>query len=169
MNWPYLHLLTNHFPIILTVVGTGAAVAGLVFRRRTIWIYAVATLSFAGLAAAPAFFSGNQAEEVMEDRPGIGKQALDSHEEAGEAALWVMLAMRAVAAAAWWRASREERGGPSPAWVRPMVLVAALAGTGIVSYAALLGGKIVHANDGTTGGAAATQGQMAEDDDDDRR
>ncbi|MBI4501097.1 MAG: hypothetical protein HY700_08050 [Gemmatimonadetes bacterium] len=170
MSWPYLHLVTNHFPIILAVTGTIAALAALVLRHRTIWIYAVATLSFAGLASAPAFLSGNQAEEVMEDRPGIGKQALDSHEEAGEAALWVMLAMSGVAAAAWWRILREERRGPSPAWIRPIVLVAALAGTGVVSYTAFLGGKIVHANDGVTAARAApAQVPVGKDEDADER
>jgi uncharacterized membrane protein len=169
MNWPYLHLVTNHFPIILTMTGTTAALVAFVLRRRAIWIYAVATLSIAGLASVPVFLSGNQAQETMEDQPGVAKAALDSHEEASEVALWVTLAMGVAAAMAWWRTVREDRRGPSPAWIRPVVLVAALAGMGMISYAAFLGGRIVHGADETSVTRGVAGRAPAGRDDDDRR
>src|SRR5690242_16627936 len=47
MNWPYVHTLINHFPIILVVMGAAAAVTALVLRRRGIWLYSVASLTLA--------------------------------------------------------------------------------------------------------------------------
>ena len=31
MNWPYVHTLINHFPIILVVMGAAAAVAAITY------------------------------------------------------------------------------------------------------------------------------------------
>ena len=50
MNWPYVHTLINHFPIILSVVGTGVVLLALIVRRRGLWLYALATLTLAGLS-----------------------------------------------------------------------------------------------------------------------
>jgi hypothetical protein len=52
MNWPYLHTIINHFPIILTVVGSAALVLAFLIGRRARWLYALATLTLAGLGSA---------------------------------------------------------------------------------------------------------------------
>lgn len=122
MNWPYLHTLINHFPSILIVMAATAAVVALLSRRRSIWLYALATLTFAGLSIFPAFFSG------------------DGHEEASELALWIVL----IGGYAWWRQVRRDRDTLLPRWLQLVVVVAGVAGVGTVAVAAYEGGKIVH-------------------------
>ena len=152
MDWPHFHLMVNHFPIVLTLVGLAVVLAAVLMRRRILWIYALATLSVAGLAAIPAFLSGSRAGEVVERRPNVSEAVVDAHEEAAEAALWVVLAMGAVSGIAWWRLTRREAAVlPAPA-LRAVVLAAALAGSGAIAYAALLGGRIAH---GAPGAVAA--------------
>lgn len=42
IDWPYVHLLVNHVPIILTYAGLAAALTAVVRRRRSVWLQAVA-------------------------------------------------------------------------------------------------------------------------------
>lgn len=67
MNWPYFHMIINHFPIILGVMGAAAAVLGLLVPRRGVWLYALASLTLAALSAYPAVFTGERAEHVLEE------------------------------------------------------------------------------------------------------
>lgn len=146
MDAAYFHLLVNHFPIILAIVGAVAAVLALVLRRRGLWLYATATLAAGGLTAIPTFLSGNGAEEIMEDSWFVSRQALHAHEESGELALWVLLAMGVVALYAWWRLYRTRAEDPQllPTWLKALVVVTALAGAGAASWTSYQGGFVVH-------------------------
>lgn len=103
MNWPYFHMIINHFPIILGVMGAAAAVLGLVVPRRGVWLYALASLTLAALSAYPAVFTGERAEHVLEEAWYVQAGALEEHEESGKLALWVKLATGIVSAWAWRR------------------------------------------------------------------
>lgn len=144
MNWPYLHLVSTHFPIVLTVVGAVAALLSVAIRYRGAWLFTFAVLTLAGATAVPVFLSGNQAEEVVENRAAVVRQALETHEEGGEAAVWIFGAMGLLAAAAWWKTRRERL---APAWLRGIVVLAALAGAAAAGYTGWSGGKISHAAD----------------------
>lgn len=144
MDWPYAHLLLNHFPIILTVAGTIAAIFALVRRGRAIWLYALATLTFAGVTIYPVFLTGDEASETMRDVWYVSRDAIHTHEEAGELTLWVVLVMGAIAAFAWWRLAARERSGGPPRWLQVLVVLTALGALGAVTYTSVLGGRIVH-------------------------
>lgn len=144
MNWPYLHTLINHFPIILIVMAATAAVVALFSGRRSIWLYALATLTLAGLSSFPAFFSGDKASDVMRNKWYVVPEMIHEHEEAAEVALWILLIAGVIGAYAWWRQVRRDRDTLLPRWLRLIVVVAALAGAGTVAFAAYDGGKIVH-------------------------
>lgn len=140
----YLHLLVNHVPIILTLVGALAAVIGLVTRRRGIWLYALASLTMAGVTAYPVMLTGHAAEDVMKDKWYVTRDAIHEHEDAGETAMWVMLAMGAVSAYAWWRLLRREQTGVPTAWLGALVVLLSLAGVATTTLAAYRGGNIVY-------------------------
>lgn len=153
LDWPYVHLLVNHFSVILTYVGLTAALLAVVRPRRALWLYAVATLTLAGLAVYPAVLTGEQAAPVMERQWFVDEAAVDDHQKAGERAQWILLAMGALSAYGWWRLQRppgkpEGPGGAVegdlPLALRSAVLVAALAGAAAVAFAAYEGGYIVH-------------------------
>jgi hypothetical protein len=144
MSWIYLHLVTNHFPIILTLLGTAACGIGAARRSGFVWTYGLVTLALGGLAAVPTWITGYQAHYVIENRFGLPEGLVEPHELLAEATMWIMIPMAALAAFAWWRAREEPRRGPSPPWVRPTVLIAAVSGTIMLSVTAFLGGKIEH-------------------------
>jgi hypothetical protein len=168
MDAAYLHLLVNHFPIILSIMGVAASVVALLVHRRGAWLYAAASLTIAGAVAYPVMLTGHAAEDVMKHKWYVTKESIQHHEDAADIATWVLVATGVVNAFAWWRIARAGRGDAAAMDVLParvlqgLVLVTGLAGLGTVSYAALQGGKIVHgssaldAGPGTPPAAGAT-------------
>jgi hypothetical protein len=147
INGAYVHILINHFPIILSLVGAAAAVLALLRPRRTLWIYAVATLTLAGLAAYPTMLSGHEAEESIEKMPYASRRAIHAHEEAGELAMWVLVVTGVVAAYAWFRTSQSaprDETFAAPGWLRALVAVGGIASAGTTAYAAKLSDPILH-------------------------
>ncbi len=149
MNAAYLHLVANHFPIVLSVTGVVAALLALIVKRRGVWLYAAVSLTIAGLLAYPVMLTGHAAEDVMRDKWYVTKESIDEHEEAADLATWVLLGAGLVNAVAWWRIARAGRDASGAQMlpggiVQTLVLVTGLAGAGTVAYAALQGGKIVH-------------------------
>lgn len=84
MNDAHLHLVVNHFPIILPIVGTIILLVGLFARsnavKRTGYFLFIAAAFFAIAAMA----TGEGAEEVAENLPGVTENYIEKHEEVAE-------------------------------------------------------------------------------------
>lgn len=144
MNWPYIHITINHFPIILSVVGTAVLILALIMRRRGIWLYALATLTLAGLSIYPTYLSGDEASDTLRHTWYVVQSAVQEHDEAAGFALWSVLITGAVCAYTWWRMMRREPQGLPPVWLRVVVAVVAIWSLSVVARTAYLGGLIVH-------------------------
>jgi hypothetical protein len=151
----YLHLLINHFPVVLGIVGTLGALLAFAMRRRTVWLFAVACLTLAGVFAQPVVMTGEVAEDAMRTAWYLSRDAVSAHESAGEWARWALLLCGATSAFAWWHLVRAPRttaqqraGSPGdfPRWLQLFVVITALLATTTTARAAWLGGKLVHAN-----------------------
>src|SRR5579864_6542996 len=103
MTWVYLHLITNHFPVILALLGTGAAMLSFRWRRRAreAWAYALVTLMLAGISVIPVWITGNESHEAAEQQLGAKESRVEEHELFAEGALWATIAMGGLAAFAW--------------------------------------------------------------------
>lgn len=135
MDWVYLHLIVNHFPIILIIVGAFAGIAGTVRGHAGIRRYGYVTVLLAALTAPVAYVTGRQAEEPVEEEWYVDERQIEEHEELGLIALIGLLIAGATAGAAWWRPVKATNA---------VFLVAILAATGLTVYTAMEGGKIVH-------------------------
>ncbi|HKO17053.1 MAG TPA: hypothetical protein VJU87_12500 [Gemmatimonadaceae bacterium] len=144
MNWPYIHTLINHFPIVLTTVGSAVLVLALIFRRRGLWLYAVATLTLAGISIYPTFLTGDAAADALRNTWYIVRAAVDEHDQAAGFALFSVLVMGAASAYTWWRMLRREVASLPPVWLRVVVAVITAWTLSVVIRTAYLGGKIVH-------------------------
>lgn len=142
-TWPYVHLLINHFPVVLAVVGLAAAAGALILRRRALWLYAMGTLTAAGVIVYPVRFTGDQADHALRNPWYIPHGVIDAHDNASLYAMICLLAVGAVSAYGWWRAVKRPEE-PIPGWIKAGVLIGGLAGFGTISYTAYLGGKIIH-------------------------
>lgn len=144
MNWPYIHIMINHFPIILTVVGSAVLALALIVRQRALWLYALATLTLAGLAIYPVYFTGDLASDAVEHTWYIVKSAVDEHDLAAGFALACTLLAGAASAYTWWRMVRREPTTLPPVWLRVVLAVLAAFAVSTVIRTAYLGGQIVH-------------------------
>lgn len=144
MNWAYLHLLINHVPVILAPLGFVVAIVALVTKRRSVWLYALATLTLSGLSAYPVMATGDEASHIVRRIPGVSRDAIEEHEESGDTAMWFLLAAGVVAAYAWWRMTKQRPHETLPGWLVGLVLLTGAGAAGMVSYASLEGGYIMH-------------------------
>ena len=87
MDWIYAHLIVNHFPIVLAVVASIAALIAALTGREWTWRHAAGTGLLAGIAAPIAFLTGQRAEEIAESLPGLAEEAIELHEHWGLYAL----------------------------------------------------------------------------------
>lgn len=127
MNGHALHLMINHFPVILSTVGAAAAFVAVVTRRRAVLLFTLSTLTLAGASAYPAFWSGGAAEEQLQDRWYIDRDRAHEHEQSAEAATWALIVTGVVAAAAWWMTLRTVREVKPGLGILATVLVLSLA------------------------------------------
>lgn len=144
MNWPYLHTLVNHFPIILSVVGSAALALALITKRRAVWLYALATLTLAGLSIYPAYYTGDAASHALRDTWYVVRSMVREHDQAAGFALFSVLLMGAVSAYAWWRMLRRDIGQLPPVWLRVLLALIAAWSLSVVVRTAYLGGLIIH-------------------------
>ena len=144
VNWPYVHTLINHFPIILMVVGTGVLLVALIVRRRGLWLYALATLTLAGVSVYPAYFTGDQAADAVRNTWYIVRSMVEEHDAAAGFALASVLLAGAASGYTWWRMLRREVTTLPPVWLRTVVAVIAVWALSVVARTAYLGGRIVH-------------------------
>jgi hypothetical protein len=143
LTWPYVHITINHFPIVLSAMGTVGALVALVKKKRGPWLYTMATMTAAGLMVGPVYLTGEKADEALHDPWYIQQGAIDAHNAAANFALAALLITGVICAYAWWRALRY-RDEPIPALIRAAVVISTLFSFSVVSRTAYLGGKIIH-------------------------
>jgi uncharacterized membrane protein len=143
MSWPYVHLLINHFPVVLSVAALTVAILALLLNRRGLWLTTMGALTAAGVVVYPVFFTGNKADHALNDPWYIHAGTIDAHDAAALWALWVILIAGAFAAYSWWR-SVKRPAETIPVWIRAGVVVGALLAASVVARTAYLGGEIIH-------------------------
>ncbi|MBP4138807.1 DUF2231 domain-containing protein [Flavobacterium geliluteum] len=84
MNEAHYHLVLNHFPIILPIVGLMVIIGGFIVKSEIIKRTAYCIFIFGALAAFAAMATGEGAEEVVEHMDGISKSIIHEHEEKAE-------------------------------------------------------------------------------------
>lgn len=100
MDFLHLHLLLNHFPIIGTLFGFLIMAWGLFRKSEAVQHVALAIWFLVAVTNLLVMKSGEEAEEKMEQWPGINEAAIHEHEEAAESANFVMIALGLLSAVA---------------------------------------------------------------------
>lgn len=93
MNEAQLHLLINHFPILGTIFGLLILVAGVLLRNPSVKGTALGLFAFSALTTLVAMRTGEGAEEIVEQLPGISHDIIHHHEEHAEVFYWLSLSL----------------------------------------------------------------------------
>lgn len=96
MNDAHLHMVVNHFPIIGTIFGLGILITGMILKNNSVKMVAYVLFIIAAVFAAFSMGTGEGAEELVEDMPGIGKQIIHEHKEWAEKLALVLYAIGAL-------------------------------------------------------------------------
>ena len=142
MDWIHAHLVVNHFPIVLSVLASLAALLAAISGRENAWRYAVVTGLLAGLAAPIAFLTGQRAEEVAESLPGLAEEAIEAHEHWG---LYALIALGIAGLLAIVALVRKSHG------TRWTFAIGIWVATAIAGGTAFYGGEIEHPKEARTG------------------
>lgn len=141
MDATHMHLLTNHIPILGSAFGFVLLLIGMLLKNKTVEMTALTTIVALALFTLPAYFSGENAEDTVEQYAAADKHELEEHEEHAETTLWLMMAtglMALLTIASYYKAQRNVK------WFRIATLV--ICGFAFLSTIplALHGGKIMH-------------------------
>jgi uncharacterized membrane protein len=141
MSAAHIHLAVNHVPVVGVVLALLAFVFGMLWKSEDVKRLGLLLFVVVGLASAPAYFSGQEAEEIVEELPGVEHDRIEEHEEAGRFAAIGGGALGLLGAILSWR-FRPPRA--LPAWSLTTILLLALVVAGVMARTAMLGGEIRH-------------------------
>jgi uncharacterized membrane protein len=82
MSWGHLHLLLNHFPVIGTVLGLLLLLMAFARKSDELKKVTLGLFVLIALVTVPVYLTGEPAEEMVENIPGISKAMIDRHENA---------------------------------------------------------------------------------------
>jgi uncharacterized membrane protein len=145
----HLHLLLNHIPTVAFGVAVALFLAGLVKKSEDLTQAGFVAFFLNALLAIPAYVSGNAAEFVLRDQPGMSAGVVTAHQNAAMLGLVFMQMTGLVGWVALWRFRR---------WTIPALLALSVATFALMARAANIGGGIRHpeilAGDPTVSGGA---------------
>lgn len=96
MNDAHVHLAVNHLPIVGILIGILVLIAGLLLKKVEVKLTAFGILIFSAITSAVAFYTGEGAEEIIENISGISETLIHTHEEYAETFFTLTLILGAV-------------------------------------------------------------------------
>lgn len=141
MNQAHWHLAINHLPIIIPIVGLLTLIGGYFLKNITINRTAYAIFIFGAITTVPAFFTGEGAEEIVENFQGITKAIIHEHEEKAELFAILSYILGGLSAFALWSSIKEKVFAKS---VGLAVLLLSLGTLFIGKQVGTTGGEIRH-------------------------
>lgn len=139
-NAAELHLVLNHFPVILPIAGIAVLLAGLVLRSVTVVRVALCLLASGALFSVPTYFTGSPAEAVAKNYPEVSRVLIQDHQESGETS-FLLLGLMGLYSCGLLVVSFRRR---LPVAAMGVLFLFAIAATVSVAKTAHLGGEIRH-------------------------
>jgi uncharacterized membrane protein len=141
MNLAHVHLLLNHIPVLGTFFGLLLLIIAMVRKSEELKKASLGTFVVVALLAIPTYLTGDPAERIVKDLPGVSKPLIEQHDDAATASL-TALSILGVASLAGLFFMRQSR--PSPPWFALVLLGLSIITAGMMAWTANLGGQIRH-------------------------
>ena len=141
MNAAHLHLMLNHLPVLGTAFGLGLLAWAQWKRNDELRRVSLGVLVLVTLLAVPAYLTGEPAEDLVENLPGVSIVLIKQHEAAAQLAFTAQLVL-GVGSLGGFIAFR--RGRTIPNWFAGAMLALALVVAGLMARTANFGGEVRH-------------------------
>lgn len=166
MNDAHLHLVFNHFPIIVPIVGMIILIVGFFIDSSVVKRTALGIFVLGALLTFPAMYTGEGAEEIAEKLPDVTDALIHEHEEKAETLAIINYILGFVSLIGLW-ANWKQKSFAN--YIAIAVLCLGLAGLYFGKMTGTSGGEIRHTEIrvGYNGGQGITpEGQNLQGDDD---
>ena len=141
MNNAHLHLLVNHLPIVGILIATLILIAGFVLKKTAVKLTALGVFVFSAIASIIAFYTGEGAEEIVENISGISETLIHTHEEYAESFFTLTLILGGIALIGF---ITELKKFKYAKYFMYLTLLLALADVVLSKYVGTSGGEIRH-------------------------
>jgi hypothetical protein len=141
MNWAHIHLMLNHIPLIGIGFIVLLFVIALIRNSKELINLSLIFTIIVALWAIPAYLTGEPAEEIVEELPGISHNLIEEHEEMGKKAFIFMEIVGALALITLIVKIYSQKLG---AWLISINLIGLIVGGGMIVWTSNLGGRINH-------------------------
>ena len=141
MNWPHVHLILNHLPVIGLPAGLLLLAWGLMRKSEDVKRVGLIAFAIVADASLAVYISGGRAEDVVEHLPGVSEAMIDTHSSAAGFALTGSLIVGAAALAGLFLF---RRAAAFPRWFVLTMLGLSLVVSAVFVRTANLGGEIRH-------------------------
>lgn len=140
MNSSQIHLALTHVPVILSLIGLTILIIALIRKNDTLTKTSFYIFLAAGLFALPVYFTGEGAEEIVEDLPGVSEGIIGKHEQFASISLTIILICAAMSLTALFL----YKSFSIAKIIKYVVLLFAFASAITMAQTAHLGGQIRH-------------------------
>ena len=141
MNNAHFHLVVNHLPIVGLIIGTLTLIAGLLLKQREVKLTALSVFIFSAVTSIIAFYTGEGAEEVVENISGISETLIHTHEEYAESFFTLTLVLGSLSLIGF---IAEIKSNKYAKHLTYLILVIAIADGVLAKYVGTSGGEIRH-------------------------
>lgn len=141
MNDAHLHMVVNHFPIVGTIVAIGILIAGLLNKNQSIINTAYVLFIIGAVFGILSMNTGEGAEELVEDIPGIGWKIIHEHEELAEKMALLLDVLGILSLVGFYF---QYKNNPKQKLVSYLLLVLSIASLFVIQKVGTSGGEIRH-------------------------
>lgn len=141
MNDAHLHMVVNHFPIVGTIVAIGILIAGLLNKNQSIINTAYVLFIIGAVFGILSMNTGEGAEELVEDMPGIGWKIIHEHEELAEKMALLLDVLGILSLVGFYF---QYKNNPKQKLVSCLLLVLSIASLFVIQKVGTSGGEISH-------------------------
>jgi len=141
MNWPHIHLIINHFPVIGFIFGLLFVLYAMIRKSDELKKTSLGFLVLVALITVPVYLTGDQAGDIMERLPDVSKSLVEQHAEAAAVSLTVAVILALVIFGGFFFF---RRAAAIPRWFMALTLILTIVVNGLIAFTANLGGQIRH-------------------------
>ena len=141
MNEAHFHLIVNHLPIVGVLIGLLVLFIGFILNKPQLKVTALGIFIFSAVASVAAFYSGEGAEDIVENITGISETLIHTHEAYAERFFTSILVLGFVSVVTMFLKIE------SPKYAKygfMLILVPSVLSTVLAKYVGTSGGEIRH-------------------------